>query len=107
MEHPRGFLRHAIAPSESDSELRRTHLHRTATMSDLTAEKTPLPPSYGGKDLEQGVKIKTYDDETDDNASDILQAQIASEEGLEIQYRTCSWQKVRPCHSFFYGECFP
>jgi hypothetical protein len=39
--------------------------------------------------------LQNYDFGSDDSGSDILSKQIELEAGNAIQYRTCSWQKVR------------
>ncbi|KAK8028014.1 hypothetical protein PG991_005070 [Apiospora marii] len=44
------------------------------------------------------ANVNTSDSEID--SKDILMKQIESEENSAIQYRTCSWQKVRPIQAF-------
>jgi len=56
---------------------------------------------FGGPDVQVGPRIgpvitRTSDaSDTDDSSNAILEKQRAEEEGCAIQYRTCSWQKVR------------
>lgn len=47
------------------------------------------------------ANINTSDSEID--SKDILMKQIESEENSAIQYRTCSWQKVRPIQAFLWS----
>lgn len=60
---------------------------------------------FGGSNVRIGPRIGPVitgipvDSETDDSSSAILGKQIALEEGCAIQYRTCSWQKVRHAQS--------
>lgn len=57
---------------------------------------------FGGTDVQIGPRIgpilssisSCYD--SDESSSAILDKQVADEEGHSIQYRTCSWYKVRP-----------
>lgn len=56
---------------------------------------------FGGPAVTVGPRIGpvldgiAIDSDTDDSSSAILDKQIALEDGHAIQYRTCSWQKVR------------
>lgn len=56
---------------------------------------------FGGPNTTVGPRIGpmiegiSHDSDTDDSSSAILDKQIALEDGHAIQYRTCSWQKVR------------
>jgi hypothetical protein len=56
---------------------------------------------FGGPNVTVGPRIApvlkgiALDSDTDDSSSAILDKQIALEDGHAIQYRTCSWQKVR------------
>jgi hypothetical protein len=56
---------------------------------------------FGGKNVTVGPRIApvldgmTFDSDSEDSSSAILDKQIALEDGHAIQYRTCSWQKVR------------
>lgn len=56
---------------------------------------------FGGKDVFVGPRIapipehlKGEDGDTSETASEILDRQLAAEDGAAIQYRTCSWQKT-------------
>lgn len=56
---------------------------------------------FGGRNVTVGPRIApvlegiALDSDSDDSSSAILDKQIALEDGHAIQYRTCSWQKVR------------
>lgn len=50
--------------------------------------------SAGGRICKVLPHLEGYDFGSDDSGSDILGKQIELEAGNEIQYRTCSWQKV-------------
>ena len=56
---------------------------------------------FGGPNTVVGPRIGPVitnvgsDSDSEDSSSAILQKQIALEAGCAIQYRTCSWQKVR------------
>ena len=61
---------------------------------------------FGGPNVTIGPRIgpilngTAFDSDSDDSSSAILDKQLALEDGHAIQYRTCSWQKVRclpPC----------
>jgi hypothetical protein len=62
---------------------------------------------FGGPNVVVGPRIgpvitgQSSDSDTDDSSSAILGKQLALEEGCAIQYRTCSWQKVRILYSTF------
>jgi hypothetical protein len=51
--------------------------------------------SVGGRIAPVLPHLKNYDFGSDDSGSDILGKQIELEADNAIQYRTCSWQKVR------------
>lgn len=51
--------------------------------------------SVGGRIAPVLPHLSNYDFGSDDSGSDILGKQIEMEASNAIQYRTCSWQKVR------------
>ena len=69
---------------------------------DLEASKERQDKTkYGHSDRSVGARIapvlphlRAYDFGSDDSESDILGKQLELEAGNDIQYRTCSWQKV-------------
>ncbi|KJZ68191.1 hypothetical protein HIM_12416 [Hirsutella minnesotensis 3608] len=73
----------------------------SSTLSNLK-RKSKKTFFFGGTDFIIGPRIvplpeRLKNDEIyqgDDSGAAILEKQLASEEGQEIQYRTCSWQKI-------------
>lgn len=70
------------------------------------AEKGKNPYGHSVNDKSVGGRIapvlphlSNYDFGSDDSGSDILGKQIEMEASSAIQYRTCSWQKVRRSQS--------
>jgi hypothetical protein len=71
------------------------------------ASQVPSPTGwsswFGGPDVVIGPRIGPVlssislvsDSDTEYSSTAILDKQIAAEDGHAIQYRTCSWQKVR------------
>ncbi|KAI5464984.1 transmembrane amino acid transporter protein-domain-containing protein [Mariannaea sp. PMI_226] len=75
-----------------------------AEQSEPHRKSSWLPSVFGGRNVVVGPRIEPladdlipdFSDIDNDNASaaDIIGQQVASEEGNEIQYRTCSWKKT-------------
>lgn len=81
--------------------------------NDLGRERRPSEvPSptgwsswFGGQDVAIGPRIgpvlssiSLADSDSDQSSTTILDKQLAAEDGHAIQYRTCSWQKVRAAY---------
>lgn len=81
---------------------------KASSPPDLEAVNTATTTSssrwasiFGGKDVVVGSRIaplpeylKNDDSDRAETASEILDRQLAAEDGAAIQYRTCSWQKT-------------
>jgi hypothetical protein len=88
------------APSSEDKKIFDTADRRPAQTRSVS---TPRGYSawFGGPSVTVGPRIGpvldgiALDSDSDDSSSAILDKQIALEDGHAIQYRTCSWQKVR------------
>lgn len=74
------------------------------------ASEVPSPTGwsswFGGQHVTIGPRIgpvlssiSLADSDTDQSSTTILDKQLAAEDGHAIQYRTCSWQKVRASFS--------
>jgi hypothetical protein len=84
----------------------------------LAYEPTEITPNgwsawFGGKSTVIGPRIGPVleginigESDTDESSTGILDKQIALEAGNAIQYRTCSWQKVRPFTAHSYSFSF-
>lgn len=69
----------------------------TLSNSDLEAEsagRSRHDKSVGGRIAPVLPHLRGYDFGSDDDGADILGKQIELEAGNQLQYRTCSWQKV-------------
>lgn len=100
------FLQHFImsySPQAPSSEEKKTFDTPDRRPAPSRAVSTPRGYSawFGGPAVTVGPRIGpvldgiAIDSDTDDSSSAILDKQIALEDGHAIQYRTCSWQKVR------------
>ena len=94
-----------MAVSKTPSEEKKT-FDDTDNAVGVTGNKVPSGWSswFGGSKVYVGPRISPLkanitESDSDDTSSAILKKQLELEAGCAIQYRTCSWQKVRLCRS--------
>jgi hypothetical protein len=88
-------------PLSEDEKIFETADRRPTRSVPVSTPRAGYSAWFGGPNVTVGPRIGpvikgiSVDSDSDDSSSAILDKQIALEDGHAIQYRTCSWQKVR------------